>query len=460
MDKYYKKIAIAIIVIGIILRVFYISYTSIEDRQHDMKGRFGHLDYYDTIYQTGKLPNDNNGQFYHPPLNYIIGAGFLKIQEEIGIENSQAKENLQILTTIYSAIILITIYLILNKLNIKKIYKLIILLVMAVHPTFIILSGSINNDVLSIMFETLIILYLIKWHEKSSIKNTIILGIFTAAALLTKVSTIIMGLPIAIVFLNKFILEMCRNKNKIQVLKTYIIRFLIFGLISIGIGFLYIIRNMILFDQSILYVLKVTDKYFCGDASFIERFSLFSPEWIQETYCNSQIESNMFAWIVRCSVFGEYTDSTGNYIVLAQVLKWTNAILIFIGIFATIRLFIRQFFTNTKKSQGIDFEKQDECNIITNSITREIFLTTYLVMIIAYIYGNLTMPYGCTMDFRYIPLTAFLGFSFIMIDLFDSRGKKYYNVYKYVVYILTAIFVVLSVIEIFTLMKYLKLPFN
>ena len=125
-----------------------------------MEGNFGHISYYNKIYQTGKLPNDNNGQFYHPPLNYIIGAGFFKIQEKIGIENSQAKENLQILTLIYSSVILITLCLILNKLNIKKIYKLIILLVMAVHPTFIILSGSVNNDCLSIMFETLIMLYL------------------------------------------------------------------------------------------------------------------------------------------------------------------------------------------------------------------------------------------------------------------------------------------------------------
>lgn len=451
LEKNYKKIAIVIIIIGILLRMVYISYTSIEERQHDMDGKIGHLGYIYTIYKTGELPTENKGQFYHPPLHHSISAGFLKLQTKMNIDLAQATENIQILTAIYSCITLIIIYLILNRVNIKKIYKIIIMTIMAVYPSFIILAGSINNDMLAIMFEFLIILYLLKWHEKTNIKNTILLGVFTAAALLTKVSTMIMGLPIAIVFIDKIILEIHRCKRHsfkkediIKIVRKYIIIFLLFGLISIGIGFAYIIRNLILFGQSPLYVVKVVDLYYCGDASFVDRFTLFSPEWIKDTYCNSKEECNIFAWIVRCSVLGEYADTSGKYIVLAQILKWTNAILIFIGLFSLIRVIIRQFIKKIRQKNN-------------SNILREILLITYITMVVTYIYGVLSMPYGCTMDFRYIVPTAFLGITFIFMDLADSENKKYYNVYRIIVYLLLAILIIASVISVFTLTKYLQL---
>ncbi|MCI9063863.1 MAG: hypothetical protein HFJ17_04605 [Clostridia bacterium] len=217
---------------------------------------------------------------------------------------------------------------------------------------------------------------------------------------------------------------------------------MIFGLISIGIGFAYIIRNMILFDQSPLYVLKVVDLYYCGDESFFNRFTLFSPEWIKNTYCNSLQECNMFAWIIKCSVFGEYADSTGRYIFLSQTLKWVNAILIFISMIALIKIIIRLF---------IRREKENDISSI------EILLVTYFTIIVAYIYGNLSMPYGCTMDFRYIVPTAFLGIVFLFIDLCYSEDKKYHNIYKCAIYLLSIVFIISSVISIFTLTKYLSL---
>ena len=52
---------------------------------------------------------------------------------------------------------------IVEKIEIRNIYKILIMAVMAFHPTFIILAGSINNDVLMILLSFYIILYLIKW---------------------------------------------------------------------------------------------------------------------------------------------------------------------------------------------------------------------------------------------------------------------------------------------------------
>ena len=147
----YKKIILAVIIIGIILRIIYIAYTPITKRQHDMEEEVGHLAYIETIYETGKLPEHNKWQFYQQPLHHIISAGWLKLAEVFGIGLENAEESLQILTAIYSSVIIVISYFILKDLGIDDKLKLLVITIIAVHPTFIILSGSINNDILTIM---------------------------------------------------------------------------------------------------------------------------------------------------------------------------------------------------------------------------------------------------------------------------------------------------------------------
>ena len=44
--------------------------------QHDLGVENGvnGIGYYQSIYQKHQLPQSNNGQFYHPPLHYIISS--------------------------------------------------------------------------------------------------------------------------------------------------------------------------------------------------------------------------------------------------------------------------------------------------------------------------------------------------------------------------------------------------
>ena len=228
----YKKIITAIMIVGFVLRTVYILYTPITERQHDMEEDVGHLAYIRTIYETGKLPKSNKWQFYQQPLHHIIAAGWLKVNEFFNVDTETAEEGIQILTAIYSSMIILITYSILKEINIKDVYKIFVMLIIAVHPTFIILSGSINNDILVTMLTFLDFLYIIKWDKNPSFKNTIILAIFTALTALTKISGTIIAVPIIYIFLNKFIEEIVKGKNK-QNIKNYIIKFAIFGIISI-----------------------------------------------------------------------------------------------------------------------------------------------------------------------------------------------------------------------------------
>ena len=73
----------------------------------------------------------------------------------------------------------------------------------------------------------------------------------------------------------------------------------------------------------------------------------------------------------------------------------------------------------------------------------------YFAEIFMYLYSNLTMPFGCTMDFRYIVPTIFFGMIFIV----NKMEEKNYNK----VTTLITIFAIVSIIFELTYMQYLSI---
>lgn len=434
----YKILIILMLVFGIIVRTLYISYTDIYYRQHDVAGSRGHLAYIETIYRTGKLPPNNRWQFYQQPLHYIISASWLKINECFEVDLMQAREGIQYLTAIYSSIIMLITYAILKELKIKDKYKLLVLMIMAIHPTFIILSGSINNDILMIMFTFMAILYLIKWYKKSNYKNTIILALVTACIALTKISGTIIAIPIIYIFISKFIKDFKKGPKK-QTLITYLLKFTVFGIISLGLGLSFSIRNFIKFNQEIFYVPKPGSVVYCGDDSWFDRLNIFSREMIEDTYCNPREDCNIPTYIVKCSIFGEFKM---NYLhqnnILPRTLTIINGLLIIISLISFVKLII----THRKIKRRFKVY----INLLNLIFFSQIFV---------YAYSNMLMPYGCTMDFRYIVPTIFTGMMFIIINLMKFNKNNFY-IWKYrIIYGLVITFSIFSIIFETTYMRWL-----
>ena len=67
-----------------------------------------------------------------------------------------------------------------------------------------------------------------------------------------------------------------------------------------------------------------------------------------------------------------------------------------------------------------------------------------------FIYSNITMPYGCTMDFRYIVPTIMFGMIFIVYGIKDTKYER--NVSR-----LIYVFAIMSVIFELTYMQYLNI---
>lgn len=423
----YKNIILIIMIVGILTRAMYIIYTPITERQHDVYGinDQGHLGYIYTIYQTGKLPETNSIQFYHPPLFHSIAAGWLKVNDIFSVSLDKSIEGIQIITAIFSSLIMLVAYRIVEEIEIKNIYKIFIIAVMAFHPTLIILAGSINNDILMILLSFYIILYLIKWNDNPNIKNTIILAVITGCSVMTKISGAIMAVPIMYTFIKK-IIEIYRTE-KDKLLKLFG-KFLLFGVISLPLGLWHPIRNLMLFNQKIGWVLLPADGLYVGQYSFFERFLTISfKEMFGYTYCVIPGDHNIFSYIVKTSILGEfaYNNSIGIYVALFKIINLiiisTTAICIFILL---------------KKIKKIS----------NNSFVTKILLITFFINIVSYYHFNIQYPYICTMDFRYIVPTIFTGIVTVCMVLNEYIKN---NIIKEIIEYTITLFCVLSFVLFF-----------
>jgi 4-amino-4-deoxy-L-arabinose transferase-like glycosyltransferase len=319
-------------------------------------------------------------------------------------------------------LILIT-YKILNELKLKDKYKIFVISIMAFHPTFIILSGSINNDILCLLLVMWSILRLMKWYKKTDIKNTTFLAVIIGLAVMTKISGALVAIPTIYIFLLKLYKDIKKSDKKDIVAKKYFYLYIYFGCISLPIGLWYAVRNYILFNQPLVYIMDIHNAdLYAGDVSIFRRLIPFSSE-IFNMYCNMLGDKNIIIFLIKNSLFGEYTWQKGGIFNVCYVISiLTNIIMILISLYSIIRNMMRR-------------EKR-------NIIWKIFFVILYLFNIISYISMNNNLPYTCSMDFRYMFPTLFVGVLFIAFELSSIKRKNskyekvFYNIIMCISYIL------------------------
>lgn len=418
-----KSLIYLIIIIGVILRTMYIICTPITIRQHDVESldSSGHLKYIYILYNKRHLPNTNEWQFYHPPLFHLLAAIWLKINNLFNIPLERSFEGIQVLTAIFSSLIMIVVYKITTKLKIDDKYKLLINAFISVYPTFIILSGSINNDCLTVFLQFLIIWYLIKWYENDSWKNSIILGLITGLCVMTKLNGAIMSIPILFTFIKRIIDYYKNNKKKL--LPQLISKIIIFGIISLPIGLWYQIRCYILFENNKIPI--PGDFLYVGNYSIIKRFlSISFSQMFNSIFCTIPGDNNIFAYIVKSSIFGQYSYGNANTIHYSMLIF--NLILIIISLYFTFKYI---------------FSKKNK------SFIKNLLLINWTTSIISYYIFNIKYPYTCTMDFRYIIPTILTGITLLC----DGLSTTKYVFFKSIIISILYIFIILCFAFIFTI---------
>lgn len=439
IQKNYKKIVLLICILGILFRTVYIVKSPIRKNQYDCKiwslydledyegayelneeniGKAGHMYYILTIYNTFRLPEGSGGQYYHPPLHHFISAMWLRFMDLFPLNAVQKLESLQLLSLGYSIIIILFIYKILEKTKINEIGKVLSLILVNFFPLFIYMSGFINNDILLSMFLVLSLYYIIKWDEQPSLKNTLILATVFGLGMMTKTSMMVMMLPLVFVVAKRFI----KNIKNIKIVKKIIIEAIIFVLIVSAASLWFPIRQYIKYDFELFGIQKPYEHFYSGDASILERWGIISDDILKN---GIEIEDkNIFSYVINSGLYCLQTLTNS----ISYMIKEITIILGLIALILVIKTFVQKI-----------IKKDIDNNLFT-------LLVTFVAWVIGFIVFNISLPYSCTMNSRYIVMLFIIS----MIILGNSISECKSNVWKQLIYALAILLSIFSVIVLFS----------
>ncbi len=405
---------------GVLIRYFYIIYTKYYERQHDINSfeeGEGHLGYMWSIYKNSSIPDvdpRDYWQFAHPPLHHIIEAVWFKLIVMFGVDENRLHEYTQIPVFIYGCITMFIMYKILKEMELDGKPLVLAYSLVCFNPTFIIMSGSINNDMLSSMFICFSILYAIKWHKNPNIKNIIIIALAVGLGMMSKLSAGFIAPAIAFVFMTVLI-----RKLKVKDFK-FISQYVVFLLICVPLGLWWCIRNYVKFDLPFNYVTEMDlDSFqYLGNIDLVKRFTDFSQASnIYVSWNEENIEFNPIVALLKTSVFGEFSllDFNSKLTSAPSMLFDINTIVVIISFISMIFVLF--------KDKSFDIVMKIFWSIIF--IT---FFTSYIILCITY-------PFTCSMNIRYVTVLITTGILFIGKMYSMLEKSKSAEFFKYIIII-------------------------
>lgn len=437
-----RNIIVLMMVAGFLLRVLYILYTDLTERQHDI-GNFadddGHSTYIIYLMNNKHLPDFDvreRWQFYHPPLFHTICAAWLSLLK-LFFSLNEILGCVQIITLFCSSAIMIISYKIFKELKIKETGLIVSVALVCFAPIFIYFAGTVNNDIMSVMFMLFAILWAIRWYKNSSFKNIIPLALCIGFGMMTKLSVWMVAVPVALMFL----VVLIRN---IKILKSYILQYVVFGVICIPLGIWWEIRNFVLYNVPLAYIPSaggVNDSQYIGNGVHSLMQRLFDFDFSQLTsvydhfvmFGDSYNEYNPTIGLFKTGLFGERINDTmfPNIKVSGVLLFWAAVLLTLIALVCLI-LFL---FKGNKNSHKINNGNAIENTGVDMFI--KIFLALFVFINLASYYSFcINYPLTCTQHARYcmsaIPIgAAYLGMCF---------GKDKSKIIKVIIVALTIIY--------------------
>ena len=398
-----RNILLLLLAAGFIMRVSYILTMTAGMIQHDVYSLgdgAGHAGYIEYLYANGHLPDFDVreiDQFYHPPLHHIIAALWMHLQTLIGVTYAEAYENIQILTLFYSTVCLILSYKIFRCLGLYGGGLLGATAIIAFCPTFYIMSGSINNDILSITFALGAILNTLYWYRSRSIKRILAIALCIGLGMMTKLSVWMVAPAIAFVFIYVFF-------TNLKDLKKYIVQFSAFICVCAPIGLFWSVRNFLRWQVPFTYVQRLSEKasQYIGDVPFWQRMFDLSPHQFADVspqftmYKNAYNEYNPLIAFFKTSVFDE-SIAVRRF----PKIQGFSHVLFFAAVILGLIAFGAMIFMLIKKVKSPD--------VVQKAFVFLLF-TVFLGMYYSFCFD---FPHVCTMNVRYgVPLLVIGAFSY------------------------------------------------
>ncbi len=309
-----KRISPAAIVLFLnaaVLHFFYISYTDTWERQHDVIGfrngkGIGQAALIEYLMEKGHLPDFDPTKkwgFFQPLLHHIIAAAMLKINLLLGMNYDRACERIQILTVIYSLVFILYGFRIFKLMGLEGAGLIVSEALLSVHPILTLLSGSVNNDILSHMLLVMAVFYALKWYKGDRTADLMLTALCIGLSMMAKLSGVLVSPAIAFLMLITLINDIREKKDVLRRIGSYVF----FGLIVFPLGLFFPLRNLILFKVPLTYMPEVGEEL--TGYSVLQR--IFDIRTDTPYACmikngNAYDEFNIFLLLIKTGLTGEY----------------------------------------------------------------------------------------------------------------------------------------------------------
>ena len=427
---------------GFLLRLFYVMFSTIYDRQYDIgtidldAGDIvsgGHLAYIQYLYENWHLPDFNPTtvyQFNHPPFHHYICAVWMKFCSLFISDTAILEESIQMVPFVCSLLTLLVLQKVVRQLVTEEKTQRFLMLLFAFHPALVLLAGSVNNDCMSLLFTLLCVYTAIEWGRKPTTGNIVKIALSIALGMLTKQNVAEMAFPIAIVFLYVWYRESKLHGGFGKLFR----QFLVFGLISIPLGMSFYLHNMIRHGMPLIWVYELAEDswQYTGNVPVLNRFLWPIPAEMVDNLKNFRLGCGYNVWmqIIRTSVLGEWDmANVGRLVKILAVLLMLNGAALAA---AALAAFIYVFLIHRKKFMAAELTADKDINAArTNAASTPridwpvwiMFIVGYAVNMLFYLKFAYDYPQQCSMHFRYIEITLLFPAAALGIVWQKSRYK-------------------------------------
>jgi len=427
---------------GFLIRLAYVLYTGVYDRQHDVgwEDQDGHMGYIMKFARGWALPGTYDGQYYHPPLHHFLAAMWVRASVALRMEWGRALEGVQYLTAFYSSALMVVCHRLFRRVGLAGWFRFAATAIVALHPTLFILAGSVNNDMLATLLYASALLWLMKWREDPGLKNTVFLALCTGLCVMTKTNGATLALIIAPFFLAK-LLERRPWEERAGVFG----RVMLFADVALPLGLWHPITRLAAVGQPLGFVPQPGGGQYTGDHTLVERvFSFPLKELFAARYCRIGPDYNLPVYIVKCSMFGEFSfgEPMDGF---AVALLAANVAAILLSLAAMAYALARRKPSTAARPAGAGGDGAGAparpaamlagggagriagrfaAALAGPCAGRWMLFATWLVQVSTLVAFYVKYPHTCTMDFRYIVPTLACGAGFIGLACQDAATLR------------------------------------
>ena len=392
IEKNSESICPAILRLSLLLKIGYGILVQFNISGHDLWDvsdwstvTIGNLGYIQYLYQFRCLPDFYIGQFYHPPLFYILSAVIMGAVYGPTKDVELAFDVIQEFNLVVAFLVSVYCYRLLKLFNVKGSRLVAGTAFFAGIPLLYNMGACINNDCLMSLLCVMTVFYVLKWEKHYDWVDIIKAALCMGLAMFTKTSAGLIAPGIALFFLYKLF-----NPGKERIRKKIVFQYLTFGVLSVPIGMFWLIwqhfKTGMPFDYIMPLYGKEQEAYALASASLIRRLGL--PSWQQMTdvfpdYGNYNNSANIWGQFIQTTLFDEgiFNCSVIFFKVIAIALIWIFAAIMIILVLRTVS------FIKDKKVQ------------LSGKI---LLIGVFAVLLVSFVRFCFQYPYICTMHTRYV----------------------------------------------------------